>query len=35
MLNTLIQFRRRLVEFSSTHQRFVVGLTLFLTVVFG
>jgi predicted RND superfamily exporter protein len=35
MLKTLIRLRRRLVELSATHPRFVVGLTLLLTVAFG
>jgi predicted RND superfamily exporter protein len=35
MLKTLIRFRRRLVELSVTHPRFVVGLVLLLTVAFG
>ncbi|MBI5577357.1 MAG: MMPL family transporter, partial [Deltaproteobacteria bacterium] len=35
MLNRLVRFRRRLVEFSATHPRFVVGLALLITVAFG
>jgi predicted RND superfamily exporter protein len=35
MLDRLTRFRQRLVEFSATHPRFVVGLTLLLTVAFG
>ncbi|MCL5965639.1 MAG: hypothetical protein M1550_00190, partial [Deltaproteobacteria bacterium] len=35
MLEGLARFRRRLIEFSAAHPRFVVGLTLLLTVAFG
>ena len=35
MLDRLVRFRQRLVEFSATHPRFVLGVTLVLTVAFG
>jgi len=35
VLDRLVRFRQKLVEFSATHPRFVVGVTLVLTVAFG